>query len=393
MKITQKPPEVVQAQIAAFVSAEVPNYQDRRYLLNNIVDLAVSQPEDINRVTEFAEFEKNEDGGTVRIPEGTESTVATSEAYTNFLRGGSRHQEIHDRAGILQEYSEFEPIVGKLKAELLDPAKRKEHPAILGSGSGSMVFQIEKNGVPYAVRLPKGKELNRIIIENHIAGAVLGRGMPHLEQIIAASYEDGVTVAEILPGKEIKKLSVEETKRISDEQLETLADTLIEANKRGITIDPKPSNTFYDPIEGFGILDYLTSDFPGRTSDSQSQGMALGFMATAIFNAGFHDRNRRLKVTKEEYDQELEFSKTKLDVLSRYREVICRKLTDQELEKALELIDLNAGDLKKIVENYSNPKWVIDDIAHNVAWRSKEEKRRVSLLNAAEGKSIENDII
>ena len=167
-RITPKPPEVLQAQVAAFAAEDVEPYQDKGHLFNDVGNLAVAGVEDVIRVTDSAEYLWDKDGESHRIPEGTERTVATGEEYVNFLRsvGGSKHEAIQGRAGILKAYSSFAPTIDRLKSELADPATRKEHPAYLGNGSNSTVFTIAREGKDYAVRVPNGKAVNPSVIDS-----------------------------------------------------------------------------------------------------------------------------------------------------------------------------------------------------------------------------------
>lgn len=371
-----KSPEVIQAQVATFAAERVEHYKDSGYIFNNLGSLALGEVVDITRVTTSAEYHKDEDGKTnLRIPEGTERTVATAAEYTEFLRsvGGSRYEAIQGRAEMLKEYGRFEPTIAALRTELADPATRKQHPNFLGNGSNAMVFSITEGEKSYAVRVPNGKGISPAAIDSHLAGAVLGKGIPHLEQIVAASYKDGVTVAEVMPGKEVGHLSVEEVRNISDEQLGELVDTLQAVSERGIEIDPKPSNIFYDPKEGFGIVDYHSSKVAGKGSADQELGTIVGWMATGIDNAGFYGKPTNYDKTIEDYAHDLEFRKASLDVLMRYRSVAEGKLAGEAQQKALKLIDDKLQSAQNSVESYSNSEWVAERIAQD-----QELKRQIA---------------
>jgi hypothetical protein len=339
---TPKPPEVIQAQLATFAAERVENYKDSGYIFNNLGSLVLGDIQDISRVTTSAEYHKEGEGSNrLRVPEGTERTVATAAEYSDFLRsvGGSKYEAIQGRAEMLTEYEHFEPIISRLRSELVDPALRKQHPNFLGNGSNSMVFSIAEGEKVYAVRVPNGKDISPEAIDSHLASAVLGRGIPHLEQIVAASYKDGVTVAEIMPGKESGHLTVDEVSAVSEEQLGELVETLIAVSEHGIEIDPKPSNIFYDPKEGYGIVDYHSSKVAGKSSADQDLGTVVGWMAGVIDNAGFYGKPTNLDKTTEDYDHDLEFHKANLDVMKRYRSVVEQKLTGEPLQTALKLID------------------------------------------------------
>lgn len=377
-KVTLKSPEVIQAQIAAFAAEQVEHYQDSGYIFNNLGSLALGEAGDIVRVTESAEYHKAEDGNNrLRIPEGTERTAATVAEYADFLRsvGGSRYEAIQGRAEMLKEYGRFEPAIARLRTELADPATRKDHPNFLGSGSNAMVFSIAEGGKSYAVRVPSGRGISPAVIDSHLAGAVLGKGIPHLEQIVAASYKDGVTVAEVMPGKEVGHLTPDEIKGITDEQLGELVDTLKAVSEHGIEIDPKPSNIFYDPKEGYGIVDYHSSKVAGKSSADQGLGAIVGWIAAGIDNAGFYGKPYGSEKAAEDYAQDLELRKANLGVLERYRSVVETKLKGEAQQMALAEIDKRIASSKEAVGNYSNPQWVAERIEQNQEWKRQQAEQ------------------
>lgn len=375
-EVTPKSTEVIQAQVAAYAAERVEHYQDRGHIFNNLGSLAVEGLQDVTRVTDGAEYHQDANGETVRVPEGTERAVATVEDYKSFLRsvGGSKYEGIEGRAEILNRYGEFSPTINHLREELADLATRKEHTAYLGNGSNSTVFSIERDGKQYAVRVPNGKAANPGVVDSHIAGAYLGKGVPHLEQIVAASYEDGVTVAEIMPGKEMGDLSVEDIRAITDEQLGELVDTLVAVSERGIEIDPKPSNFFYDREAGFGIVDYHSSKVQKNSKD-QELGEIVSWAATPIDNAGFYGKPYKSERTAQDYASDLEYKKASLDVLKRYREVVATKLQGEVRENALKGIDEKVGSLEETVQNYSSPEWVNERLADEEKWRQQRDEQ------------------
>jgi len=369
---TPKSPELIQAQIATFAAERVERYQDSGHIFNNLGSLAVEGVSDITSTTTSAEYHNDENGdNSLRVPEGTERSVATSAEYTDFLRsvGGSRYEAIRGRADMLQAYGRFEPTIARLRTELADLATRKQHPNFLGNGSNAAVFSIEEGDNKYAVRVPNGKGINPVVIDSHLAGAVLGRGVPHLEQIVAASYKDGVTVAEVMPGKEVGGLTVDEVKGISDDQLGELVDTLMAVNQRGIEIDPKPSNLFYDPAEGYGIVDYHSSKDASKDSKDQELGEIVGWMGMIIDNTGFYGKTYGSDKTIEDYAHDLEYKKANFDVMNRYRAIVKSKLGGEEQQNALTQIDKQLQVSQEAIDNYSNPQWVTECIARDEEWK------------------------
>jgi hypothetical protein len=375
---TPKSPEVIQAQVATFAAERVEHYQDSGHIFNNLGSLALGEAGDITRVTTTAENHKDGDGNSnLRVPEGIEMTVATATEYTDFLRsvGGSRYEAIQGRADMLKEYGNFEPTIATLRAELSDPATRKEHPNFLGNGSNATVFSITEGDKSYAVRVPNGKGISPEAIDSHLAGAVLGKGIPHLEQIVAASYKDGVTVAEVMSGKEVGHLTPNEVRGVTDEQLGELVDTLTAVSEHGIEIDPKPSNIFYDPKEGYGIVDYHSSKVAGKSSADQDLGTIAGWMATVIDSTGFYGKPYTSEKTTEDFAQDLKFKKANLGVLERYRNVVEARLSGEEQQTALAEIDKHIASGKEAVDDYSNPQWVAERIAQDQEWKRQRAEQ------------------
>jgi hypothetical protein len=376
-EITPKSPELVQAQIAAFTAERVVHYEDRRHIFNTLGTIGLEGASVVTRESRMVEYHKDENGAQVRLPEGSVRTAATAEDYLSFLRsvGGSRYEGIKGRAELLTAYGKFSSDVNRLQEELADLTTRKQHPAFLGNGSNSMVFLISQEGKSYAVRVPMGEEKSASAIDSHLGGAVLSKGIPGLERIVAASYENGVTVAEVMPGKEMGSLTVEDIQNISDEQLGELVDTLVAVHDRGIGIDPKPSNLLYDREAGFGIVDYHSSKVAGKRSTDQTLGAVTGWMATSITNAGFYGKPYVANKTAEVYAHELDCYAASLDVLKRYRTVVAQKLEGEDSKEALEFLDKAILSSQEVVDDYSDPAWVTEQIMEaerRERWRIEE---------------------
>lgn len=350
-----KSPEELKAQVAAFAHEEIEDYRDRADLLARVDDISAGQFENITRNTESVEYHNDESGNSVRTPIGTERTVATKQEYIDFLRrvGGSKSDIIRNRTDMITAYGLFESHVDSLIKDIEGAEDTREHSSFLGNGSNSRVFSMDFSGRKYAVRKIRSAEA----VNSHLAGAVLGKGISHLEQIIAASFEKGVTIAEIMPGSQFGNLSLEEIRQINDGQLEELLDTIIIANKRGIKFDQKPSNYLYDSKLGFGIVD--------MTSGEQDIASAIHVSFT---NMGIYGRWGSCK-TVEEYAKQLEFHQANIDVLKRYRAVVSKKLDGAVLETALIGINRDIDAVQNSIDEYSDPLWVAEQTKN----KNKEE--------------------
>jgi hypothetical protein len=340
-----KAPDILKAQVATFATEHLDNLQDREYVFRNISNLAIGVVADVSRITDAPEF-REQDGRSVRIPKGSTVTVATVGEYGDFLRsvGGSSNERIQGRADILRSYEKFAPTVDLLRSSLEQKASSSERPnwrladgnlaSRIGDGADSKVWGVEIDGVSYVVRMPNGANTPHVTDE-HLAGAVLGKGIPHLEQIVAASYEEDVTIAERIPGRCIPDLLVDDANDISDDQVGELVDTFIAANGRRINFDFSPSNFLYDSESGFGIVDYTASI--GRGYKGRSVGNVIGSAVTLISKIG--SARKAGSGTTEYSVNGRSLSSLKATLMGQYRDQVAEKLEGSGREEALAIIN------------------------------------------------------
>lgn len=332
---TPKPLKVIEAQIATFASERVmdPGYRD--HIFDNLGNLAI---------------------------EGTKDDL--TDEYTDFMRsvGGMKYEALRGRIEILKEYDRFKSVISVLKAELVDSVMPEHHPNYLGSGANARTLLIVVEDAPYVVRMSTDDNANSEWVDGHLAAAVLGRGIPHLEHLVAASYEDRVTVAEVMPGKEVGGLTLDEIGGVSDSQLAEFIDTMSAVSNRGILIDYNSSNTFYDPEEGYGIIDYHSS-VARHDQGRQDLGTIVGFMADNIGGANLYGNVHEANKTIEDYAHDLESMRASFDVLVRYRSLVEQKLSDWEKQTALKEIDSVLKYSQDMIMRYDSPRWVAAQIA------------------------------
>ncbi len=340
-----KDPNTLQAQVATFATEHVSDYNDRVYLFQNIGTLASGGVVDVSRVSDGSEF-REQDGRLTRIPKGGTITVATAHEYADFLHsmGGPTNERIQGRADLLKSYDGFAPTIVLLRSDLAKKATPAEHSEwrlsngvlvkSLSDGANSTTFTLEIEGVSYVARIPNGPNTPHVTDE-HLAGAVLGKGMPHLEQIVAASYKEDVTIAEKLPGKGIPDLTIDDERHISDGQLGDLVDTLVTASNRRINFDFGPPNFLYDRKAGFGVVDYASSF--GRGYRVATVGNVVGRVARLIDKIGSDRKGDPSKA--EYYIDELALSRDKLVIMNKYRHQVTQKLSGSDADEALRMID------------------------------------------------------
>ncbi|MEO7905200.1 MAG: hypothetical protein ABIR91_05415 [Candidatus Saccharimonadales bacterium] len=284
--IRPKSPETLQSQLAAYSTEHVKNKRDFAHVMRTIGDHALSRTESISRITGRCELDYLPAYACYEpIPEYTQRTIITHDDYTAYLRHvrGSRNNTIQGRTDILHAYTTFFDPISMLKADV-DATMRLpcDHPDYIGSGLYSSVYRIELGGVEYAARMPHNDETAAAVVDQHIEGALYGNGVPGLEQIIAASYETGLTVAEIVPGKQLGDLSLHDIQSISGQQLKALVTTISTADERGIRFDYNTANYLYDNDKGFGIIDYTSTAKDNERASASDTGRALANIGSEV---------------------------------------------------------------------------------------------------------------
>ncbi|MDX1765355.1 MAG: hypothetical protein R3313_00215 [Candidatus Saccharimonadales bacterium] len=378
-----KPPELVQAQIASFAGERLDDLRDTKHILNNIGAISLGGIEDIYRPAGLFDFRDEfitEDNKRGAVEKGTPILAASGEDYLGYLRevGGAQYEPIAARAEMIKAYQEFQPIVTSLRAEIADPSSRKEHSDYMANGGNASVFKITHNNREYAVRVPSGRQVNAASVESHVGGAIKAKGMPHMEQIVAASYEDGVTVAELMPGREMNVLTEEDAAAITDEQLGQLIDTFLEANRRRIGIDPKPTNLFYDREEGFGLIDYNSLDNRADGTAEQNPATVLSFIPEILNNARLYAVHKP-EMDTADYAAEAKIYSQNSELLMRLRNVF--NSTPERAEhsaRAIEEIDKRLSLNEQSVRNRLDPVWVSEVINASVANREQKEAMMAS---------------
>ncbi len=334
-KITPKSPELLQAQVAAFTAEREDIYIDEvdgDYIFKNLGCIAAGNV--IGNKTLAKKYGQNREQGA--FPTRTEILIASGEKYVEYLRsvGGAAYDGISGRAGMLERYNEeFKPIISGLLDELSTMCEPESHRDFIGGGDDSNVFRFSHYGKDYAVRVPISEQHSAVTIDDHLSGPILGRGIPHLEHIVAASYEDGVTIAELIPGKAMYVLSTDEMRGVTDRQLEELIDTFETVNESGILIDPNSGNFLYDPEVGFGIVDYWSYGVGDNGSIPQDLSDVVSRMTVPIMSSGCEIPCNPAERFRVNYG-----------VLTRYKAIIEQKLDPDDCLAAMTGIEEHFAD-------------------------------------------------
>lgn len=240
-----KPRPRRQAQVEEFANARVREFSDEQNLFLQYSDElsrnVIKNPEDIPE----------------EYPDELKRAIYKYwGAYVRFLRG----LKVEDREALKlaernADYYEqtFSGPVKRLKLRLKREGKQSN--GYIGKGSNGAAYALEVGGVEYVVKF--GGAATQVNFEAR--ALVRAKGIPRVAQIVAYSFEDHAQVMERLPGKDVMQLSAQELHPVSDRQITELIQTVQQLARRGLVIDPKPSNFMYDKKKGFGVLDYHTA--------------------------------------------------------------------------------------------------------------------------------------
>ena len=93
---------------------------------------------------------------------------------------------------------------------------QKDHPAYLGSGSNTSAFRISHEDKEYAVRISE----DAMDIDERAVITARASGVPHLEQVVAMSYDNCAIVTELMPGTELGyDTPIENMRQVTNKQL------------------------------------------------------------------------------------------------------------------------------------------------------------------------------
>jgi len=326
-EIISKSQELRQAQLGAFLATRDDDlyHRDRKNIQGNFSDIAAGDLIDIERMPrdDIDMTKRQKFAGYVLKMLGKEKPAVTAKEYVDFLRsvGGSDYEPIQYRKEKLERFNqEFSQPVTQLLEEIHDLPEGSQHPDFMGKGSKSDTYRITHDGTDYAVRVVKR---DNAFSNDYLTAAQLSDGMSHLEQIVAASlvHGRGVTVSEIMPGKELRKTAIEDMEAITDEQLSEMVDTIIAMEDRGIWPDLEHTNVFYDQEAGFGFIDQRVK----RKSHLGTLGGDIRELTYALSSMNMGSEVRSASIS--------------LDILKRLRNIVESKLKEQDRETALEAID------------------------------------------------------
>lgn len=171
---------------------------------------------------------------------------------------GGERSDLEDE--IVENYDSFREQIAKL-------TENKSNAQRIGAGSHSEIFKISKDGKEYAVCVVGQKKERVEIMHSHIAAGARTKGMKGIEQIVAASYEDGMIISEFAEGQHLQDLTAEELSSMPDAHIDALLLNRITAMRKGIAFDNHPDNILYSQDEGFIDIDYHVAKNPSTEAD------------------------------------------------------------------------------------------------------------------------------
>lgn len=382
MKITPKSPEQIQAQVADFAQESVENSgyfkgNERRQIFQGMGKLAAGA------IADYTYTREHEDMlGTKRWTD--EYTIPAGQ-YVSHLRrtGGARNERVQARTQYQQAYEQMRPVIGNMVRQLTDDAvDRTSHESFVGKGSNAAAFGFEIDGKKYVAKIAHGKEDNAFRSDERFLDLVPGKGIPHLEQLAAISYEDGVAVMERMPGTDMFHTPAESADQATTDQLEDAITAMRAAHAAGIVFDPKASNYMYDPKEGFGFIDYMPQG-PPETAQQQTLAQKMEYFVNGLAHVG--TPQVAIPKTKADYLNNAANAEVSLRLLEKYR-VVCAAQPDAEtFAGTLAEIDEQVAHKQQLITNVATPGWIemqfAEEAARKQRMREQAEQDRIRVEN------------
>ncbi|MFZ2545370.1 MAG: hypothetical protein WAW80_05315 [Candidatus Saccharimonadales bacterium] len=375
MSIKEKSSERIQAQVVDFAIDSLKDHHKdvSAYFLNNVGKIAASGMVDVPVPTETRKLEKVNDKWIWQTYHDTD-TVSASEYRSYFKENPEQRNEKNSlREKYLNEYLKYKASVGVILDELReDVTSWKEHALFAGAGTNSAAFSFEQDGMEYIAKVSHGGSRDAQAADRRLFDLEPGKDIPHLEQLAAISYVDGVTIVERLPGKDMFHNSIEMTRNVKDGQLITAIATMKHAHEAGVAFDPKPANFLYDKDQGFGFIDYhqLADD----TQDTYQR--KLQDFATILCSFGkrydFFNNDDDYKMSAEQYS-------AIIPVIEAYRAVLLRVETPENYQQAIQEIDDKIKFMASHVRNVYTPGWIENKMKenHEIKESNRKEAERI----------------
>lgn len=340
MNIRPKSPEELQAQAEMFLSTQTNSREAHTTTLEHLRET----------ISEGKEPDKNS---------------LEYQRYVAYLRtlGGMKSEEIQERIAHLQDYAVFADVVAELKTVVASTDDIKSLPSYIGMGNNALAFVVEQSGKKYVVRLRISSDLRNsdkypsTSSARYYTEMEAGLGVLNLEQVVAFSREDGVTISEYVEGTVGNKLTFEDCEKIPAWQYVDITKTLLNVGALGILIDSKYSNWIYNPQGGFTIIDY-------QAGIGQGPMIRVGFLLSLLSNSPDTGQEEYTMREPEFYDQIVKGSYQVIELLKHYKEAIEQSNIDaaDQLD-ILDIVNSRIAQNLNVAKQYADPAYIESQIA------------------------------
>jgi predicted Ser/Thr protein kinase len=158
-------------------------------------------------------------------------------------------------------YDEFKHSVSGIKAGNADAE-------FIGEGAESTVWRMTQSGLDYAVKLAneysvRGRRRDVVgATKQKIVSGLRGQGIAGLEQLQAASPEEGALIYDYVNGITLSKMTDQDINNVTQDQVSALWRTVLSATQAGIEFDWMNSggdNVIFNSESGFTLIDYWSA--------------------------------------------------------------------------------------------------------------------------------------
>lgn len=276
---------------------------------------------------------------------------------------------------VFAAYEYFAPYISaQIKSMSYDDdrhVRADERNDFIEKGASSLVFGFDVAGTQYVAKAGRNTDMDRALsVENDVENLTTGRGIPRLEQVVAASREDGVVVSERMPGKDITHCTAEEMGAVTKDQLVDALAAMRAAFAAGIDFDSKPANFMYDPEQGFGFIDYAR---PGTPSDVRpyTDTLAVRGLVESLWAFGRESYSLEVRgVTNEtdiyeKYAARGKYTEVEVQLYGLLRDALQESSGEYstDVTPVIAQIEAHIDSRRELAENYKDPAWLVAHIA------------------------------
>lgn len=268
----------------------------------------------------------------------------------------NKHLDIDE---VQDAFTEFTDSIDTRLQQMNVLQDKTTHPDFIAGGGVFDVIGLEKDGKEYVARIPWDSSHPEIIRKQaHRVEALLqASGHPRLEQITAASLENGIIVSERVRGIPGEQITAETISELTDEALAITLDDLSDVQQLGLHIDNNAGN-FIVTDHGIVLIDV------GLSLPMYPQGLEkkIEIFAEFIDHGGIVNE---IPIVAEDFVRLAHEKQVRTTTLERLKAIYTAKNPGDS--RVVQRIDNLVEQNLTIIANYSNPQWVHDRVAHGDA--------------------------